>query len=70
MGQTFPSNTSGGDIVINHRDYGISFIGSTYKYTVVENLSKRFLGIDKEFLPSAEQYFKSYVGQINSPLQH
>ena len=70
MGNTFPSDTSGGDIVINHRAYGLSFVGSIYRYTIVENLSKRFLGIDKEFSPSAQKYFNSYVGQIASPLQH
>lgn len=70
IGETFPSNRSGGDIGINHKEYGLSFVGSTFNYTVVENLSKRFLGINKEFQPSAEQYFRSYLGQITSPLQH
>lgn len=70
MGEIFPRNMSGGDIRINHREYGLSFVGSNYKYSIVENLSKRFLGINKEFSQSAESYFKSYVGQITSPLQH
>jgi len=70
MGDTFPKRTSGGDIRINHNEYGRTFINSILKYTVVENLSKRFVGINKEFLPSATQYFNSYVGQITTPLQH
>lgn len=70
MGDTFPRSTSGGDIGINHNEYGKTFVNSILKYTVVENLSKRFIGINKDFKPSATQYFNSYVGQITTPLQH
>ncbi|MCU0432926.1 MAG: ATP-binding protein [Bacteroidia bacterium] len=70
MGDTFPSNTSGGEIGMNHNQYGKTFIGSILKYAIGENLSKRFIGINKEFNSSATRYFNSYVAQIASPLQN
>lgn len=69
IGDTFPKNQSSSEIGMSYYQYAKTFVNSILKYTIVENLSKRFLDIDKEYKQSAEQNFKSYIGQITSPLQ-
>ena len=70
MGNIFPNSVSGGEIVINHHEYGKTFIKSILKYTIGENHIKKFLDINKDYLPSSLQYFNRYVKQIISPLEN
>jgi len=70
IGNTFPQNTSGGSIGINHNVYGKSFHNSILKYKIEENHNKKFLSIDKPFLQEATQYFNSYLRTITNPFQN
>jgi AAA15 family ATPase/GTPase len=70
IGQAFPNNTTGGDIVINHHQYGLKFENSILKYEVNENNQKTFLSVDKEYKPGARQYFNHYCNLISSPLEN
>lgn len=70
MGNSFPNSTSGGEIGINHHEYGKTFINSILQYSIGENHIKKFLGINKDYQPSSLRYFNGYVKQIVSPLQN
>ncbi|MFT5963948.1 MAG: putative ATP-dependent endonuclease of OLD family [Flavobacterium sp.] len=69
IGNSFPTNTSGGDIGMNHNAYGQSFHGSVLKYQINENNTKKFLSINKNFVNEANQYFNSYINTIARPFQ-
>ncbi len=66
---SFPKETYGSSLRVNHFDYGLSFENSKLKYTIAEENKKYFSSLDREYLPEAQHYFNSYVSEIKTPLQ-
>lgn len=69
VGETFPSNMSGGNINMNYNDYGKSFDKSILKYKITDNNVKNFIGINKSFDNGVTQYFSLYTTILKSPFQ-
>ena len=67
--QTFPANTSGGDIRANHQEYGLTLTNSILNYKIEENGQNKFIKIDKIIANEARQYFENYASKIASPLK-
>lgn len=70
IGNAFPQSTSGGHIGMNHYHYGLTFENSMLKYSLNENGQKKFIGIDKEYIPEASKYFDSYASRLTNPLEN
>lgn len=67
--QTFPSNTSGGQLglQINHLQYGLQFVGNTISFSINDTNRKYIRIIDKENIPNeAVRYFENYVSRIQT----
>lgn len=66
----FPSSTYGGDIGGNHYSYGLTFENANLTYRLTEKHKREFIKVDREFKPSAKQYFDAYVNRLSLPLQN
>jgi putative ATP-dependent endonuclease of the OLD family len=70
LAPAFPSSISGGDIGGNHYTYGLSFENANLTYRLTEKHKREFIKVDREFKPSAAQYFNSYINRLTIPLQN
>ncbi|WP_052181084.1 ATP-dependent nuclease [Alistipes sp. ZOR0009] len=66
--QSFDSSVSGGDIGMNHQQFGLSLVNSTLTYTINENGKNSFKGLNKNIPNGARQYFERYLSLIHFPL--
>jgi len=68
--QSFPENTSGGDLPgANHQVFGLSLVNSIIKYSIGENGKNVFKNIDKSIPAGARNYLDNYVNRIISPFK-
>jgi putative ATP-dependent endonuclease of OLD family len=67
IGNSFSDSTSGGEIGINHHQYGESFHGAQISYFLTKNFEYEFATVNRKFHESARNYFRHYVRQIQNP---
>jgi AAA15 family ATPase/GTPase len=67
--QFFDKGASGGDIGVDHQQYGLSLVDSILKYTIDENGKNSFKGLNKDLKSGARQYFDRYLNQNLFPLK-
>lgn len=69
ISKSFPSSTSGGDIPAqNFFEYGKSFIGKSYTYSLETLSDKTFHFLDAEFVNPARKLVESLTSAIKHPL--
>jgi len=69
IGDIFPRSYSTNLPKMTYQVYAHTFHGATLTYSLEEKDKKKFIGINKEFLPEVKPYFERYTSGLKTPLR-